>query len=282
MKIEFSKKQFWHLMRAVYLADWMANAVCDSSMKKDQDIIEIQNYIFSFAEEAGYGKYVDYLEDEDIWIENSDLDDEPDIRGLIERYDEKTTWEELAMWLADRDFFNKFNREEIKNMDQEECFMKRMECQIYWENEFENFGIERFDINDIGDKLKQWHRIKNNLIENSRQIYFHEREIWWCSLGKNVGFEQNGKGREFTRPIVVLHRLSLDTCLAIPLTTSKNRKNLFSLGKVVETNQESFAMLEQIRLIDAKRFGKKICVLDSQSFKKLLESTSKLILGDCL
>jgi len=29
---------------------------------------------------------------------------------------------------------------------------------------------------------------------------FHEREIWWCSLGKNIGDEQDGKN--ITKPIL--------------------------------------------------------------------------------
>jgi len=28
-------------------------------------------------------------------------------------------------------------------------------------------------------------------------IYFKEREIWWCHLGANVGQEQDGKGVRF-------------------------------------------------------------------------------------
>ena len=47
---------------------------------------------------------------------------------------------------------------------------------------------------------------------------FHEREVWWCSLGANIGFEQDGGGEDFERPVVILKKFNLDACLIVPLT----------------------------------------------------------------
>jgi hypothetical protein len=66
MELKLTKQQYWHLLRATYMADWMANAICDTDMKKDEDIKNIRNYIFSFAKEMGYGDFVDY--DEDFYV----------------------------------------------------------------------------------------------------------------------------------------------------------------------------------------------------------------------
>lgn len=32
--------------------------------------------------------------------------------------------------------------------------------------------------------------------EISNQMFFNEREIWWGSLGVNIGYEQDGKNDE--------------------------------------------------------------------------------------
>jgi len=122
----------------------------------------------------------------------------------------------------------------------------------------------------MDENLKKWHMVKSDLMKNNKKIFFHEREFWWCSVGKNVGFEQNGKGEEFTRPVIVIKRLSLNTCLIVPLTASKKRENIFHLGILKNENKESFAMVEQIRLIDAKRLKKKIDMLNKESFGKLV------------
>ncbi len=279
MQINITKKQYWDLMRSVYMADWIANAICEGDMEQNKDIKAIRDYVFSFAKEMGYEKYVDYDKEFGKYYANFDLDDESSVRSLIERYDEHTTWDEISEWLGERDFQNKYTIEEIRDMTKEERLMKLTDCQILWEKEFEEFGIDRIEIDLMDDKLKRWHKVKDDLIKDNSKVFFHEREIWWSSIGKNVGFEQNGKGEEFTRPVAVIKRLSLDTCLIVPLTTSKKRKNLFSLGHQFNNVEESYAMVEQIRLIDAKRLRKKIGVLDTETFTRLVDFIKKTNFG---
>ena len=54
MNIEFTKKQYWNLLRAMYMADWMANAICSVETEQDSAIKEIRDYIFSFTKEMGF------------------------------------------------------------------------------------------------------------------------------------------------------------------------------------------------------------------------------------
>lgn len=144
-KIELTQRQYWNLMRGMYMADWMANAICESDMKADDDIKEVRNCIFSFAKEMGFEKYVGY--DKEIGYHATwDMDDEPTVRPLIERYDELSTWDGLGEWLGERDFFKKYSQAKIEMMSDEERFTKRMECEIAWEEEFEKYGIERLEI----------------------------------------------------------------------------------------------------------------------------------------
>jgi len=146
MKIDINKKQYWNLIRATYMADWMANAICERGMKEDEGIKEIRNYIFSFAKEMGYEKYADYDEELKTYYATFDLDDEPVTRKLIERYDEDVFWSGISERFGERDFFKKYAKDEIKKMNQDERFMKHMECEIVWEEEFEKHGIERLGI----------------------------------------------------------------------------------------------------------------------------------------
>jgi len=55
---------------------------------------------------------------------------------------------------------------------------------------------------------KKWHTKKSLIETRNDRLYFHEREIWWCSLGHNVGFEQDGKGVDFARPILVFKKFN--------------------------------------------------------------------------
>ncbi|MCR4311185.1 MAG: hypothetical protein NUV54_01270 [Candidatus Taylorbacteria bacterium] len=146
MKINLTKKQYWNFVRATYMADWMANAICDGDMKQDDGIKEIRNYIFSFGKEMGLEKYMGYDEELGSYYATLEMDDEPSVRSLIKRYDEDVAWDEIIERLGERDFRRKYSIEEIKKMTDEERFTKRMECEEVWGREFEENGIERLEI----------------------------------------------------------------------------------------------------------------------------------------
>ena len=101
---------------------------------------EITDYIFSLAKEFGFPK--DFEHD----LECDEHGKTTEVNRLHEEYDEETCWEELVDMLGERDFYSKYSEEEIKKMSDEEHFTKRMECDIAWEEEFENHGVERLHI----------------------------------------------------------------------------------------------------------------------------------------
>ncbi len=93
-----------------------------------------------------------------------------------------------------------------------------------------------------------------NSAENKKT--FHEREVWFIKIGENVGFEQNGKGEEFLRPVIVYKKFSKNVFLGIPLTKA-NKEGRFYLSFDFK-GQKSNAILSQIRLFDSKRLKYKI------------------------
>lgn len=127
-----------------------------------------------------------------------------------------------------------------------------------------------------------WTKLKAKLhILKPKELYFKSREVWWANMGLNIGFEVKGKGENFARPVLILKKLSPDTCLVIPLTTSSRRKNLFPLRNITEEEEkESFALLEQVRLIDKKRLEEKIGMISEDMFNGLKRSFSDFINDD--
>ena len=148
INIQFTKEQFWDLMRSLYMADWMANAICEMDMKEDKGIKDIRDYIFSFAKEMGYGDYVEYDDEHKKFYATLDMDDEPTTRKLVERYDEHSFWDEIIERLGERDFFRKYARSDMVKMNKEEYFTKCMESEQVWAEEFEKHGIDRLEIVD--------------------------------------------------------------------------------------------------------------------------------------
>ena len=57
-----------------------------------------------------------------------------------------------------------------------------------------------------------------NCIRNLRT--FNEREIWWCSVGLNIGYEIYGKNELFNRPVLIIKKFSSSIFLGLPLTSN--------------------------------------------------------------
>ena len=65
--------------------------------------------------------------------------------------------------------------------------------------------------------------IQKKDIENRIPIYVSERDIWFCSMGINIGSEQDGKHELFERPVLVIKKVSLNTFIGLPLTSNKKK-----------------------------------------------------------
>jgi len=121
-----------------------------------------------------------------------------------------------------------------------------------------------------------WNVCKQGIHYAAENKLYHAREVWWCALGINIGFEQDGAGVSGERPVLILKGFSKQVCLVIPLTTSakKNPYHL-ALGKI--GGRDSFAIMSQIRLIDTKRLINKVAVIEQSLFDKIRKTAKALI-----
>ncbi|MEK7579472.1 MAG: type II toxin-antitoxin system PemK/MazF family toxin [Patescibacteria group bacterium] len=121
-----------------------------------------------------------------------------------------------------------------------------------------------------------WNKQKKRLHQNKRKTYFDKREVWWCALGVNVGFEQDGAGYAHQRPVVILKKLSRETCLVVPLTTS-NRTHPLRLPAGVTGGKESYAILSQVRVVDVGRFMEKVGTIEIEKFDEIRKTIKDML-----
>jgi mRNA interferase MazF len=116
--------------------------------------------------------------------------------------------------------------------------------------------------------------INEKIIEN---IFFREKEVWWCHLGLNVGFEQDGKNEEFRRPVLIFKKFNAETFWALPLT-SKNKKGKYCFSfKIIGTEVENTANLSQIKLIDSKRLIDKMGYVEEADYLEIKNRVKRII-----
>ena len=121
----------------------------------------------------------------------------------------------------------------------------------------------------------KWNTLKKNLHDRRIDAFAYPREIWWCSLGVNIGAEADGKNENFERPVVVLKVYNKETMLVLPIT-SKEKNDKFH--HKIKTDQKTvWVKLTQSRVISNKRLLRKVDVLGEEEFDKLKSVWKELL-----
>ncbi len=122
----------------------------------------------------------------------------------------------------------------------------------------------------------QWNQKKKQINKDIFDNFVHTREVWWCSLGINIGFEQDGKHEFFERPVLVLKKFSRDMVLVIPLTSKIKEDNKYFL-KFTHNDTQFSAIISQLRLISTKRLRRKIYSMDSEIFNSIRHKVKEML-----
>ncbi len=69
--------------------------------------------------------------------------------------------------------------------------------------------------------FENWNKLKQKLESRKNIPTFKEREIWWCSIGVNIGCEEDGKNQLFNRPILIIRKFNNNMFLGAPYHKTK-------------------------------------------------------------
>ncbi|WP_193315056.1 type II toxin-antitoxin system PemK/MazF family toxin [Poseidonibacter ostreae] len=105
----------------------------------------------------------------------------------------------------------------------------------------------------------EWNKVKKEVDKRTNTINVKNREIYWASIGENIGSEQNGKGQSFSRPILIVQKLNKELFLGVPLSTKTKDGSFFYNFNL--NNIQSNALLVQVKVYDVKRLDSKVSVI---------------------
>jgi mRNA interferase MazF len=109
-----------------------------------------------------------------------------------------------------------------------------------------------------------WNEKKKVLNSSEFDDYVHEREVWWCALGLNIGVEADGKNEDFERPVLVLRKFNRESVLIVPLS-SRVKDNPYHV-QFQHEGETAAAVISQIRLVSTKRLLRRLYRMDSGIF----------------
>ena len=123
--------------------------------------------------------------------------------------------------------------------------------------------------------FQKWHTLKSEIDIKHKPPLFREQEIWWCSLGANVGFEEDGKNDLFERPVLVFRKFNKELFLGLPMTSKKKEGKYYQVVSLHD--MERSAILSQIRVLSGKRLIRRLGKLSDKQFSALENSFILLI-----
>jgi mRNA interferase MazF len=120
-----------------------------------------------------------------------------------------------------------------------------------------------------------WFSLKSRLHgAGHKPPHVSEGDIWWASVGENVGSEINGKSNLFSRPVIILKKLSHGLYFVVP-TTTQDRKGTWFVA-IRQQSKQMVACLHQARAVDYRRLSSKLGRVDDEDFARVKDGFRNL------
>lgn len=127
--------------------------------------------------------------------------------------------------------------------------------------------------------FNEWNEVKKETQKENIIVGFRNRDIFYIKIGENNGFEQNGKGNNFVRPIVVLKKFNKNMFFGIPLSSQIKDGMFYYYFELKKGSNisENIALLSQMRLYSTNRLLNKIGTMNKDDFENMKGKFKELI-----
>lgn len=113
-----------------------------------------------------------------------------------------------------------------------------------------------------------WNERKIKIDSNKKYHHPKEKEVWWCSIGLNVGTEIFGKSSYYTRPVLIINAEGSENFIGIPLT-SKIKNGKYCCSVELDHGVLSTVLVYKIRNFDKRRLVEKIGYISNEHYKNV-------------
>lgn len=145
MEIKLSQQQWETLIKAVYLGDWMVNAIRVPGSHVPE-FEELEQFLLSLAHKSGLYEVVEFDPTLSQFYVKEEYHEK--LQPFIDEYDDEVFWDGLVDRLADRDFSETYG-DSVKRMDQNVrlerlwAFVDKYEAEVASEH-----GVDRVRVID--------------------------------------------------------------------------------------------------------------------------------------
>jgi mRNA interferase MazF len=103
-----------------------------------------------------------------------------------------------------------------------------------------------------------WNSRKKEVNDSHRKLFYHEREVWWSSVGVNVGYEIDGKNENFERPVLVLRKVNQNQFIGLPITSQDKKGFFYVEARFSDDEGAGNVNISQLRVFSSNRLLRKM------------------------
>lgn len=124
--------------------------------------------------------------------------------------------------------------------------------------------------------FSNWFVLKQSIQDNlKKDVRFKERDVWWTSIGHNIGSEEDGKGKYYLRPVLIVKKFNNQLFWGLPLSTTKKRGVYYY--EVELGGKIGAVLLSQLKTLDYRRLISKYGMLSSEDFNQITNRIKNLL-----
>ena len=116
-----------------------------------------------------------------------------------------------------------------------------------------------------------WNQKKKNLDGLAYGPFCKEGEVWFTSIGLNIGDEEDGKNMEFERPVLVLRKFNKNIFVGVPLSSVAKPNNKYYVT-IRMNGKEASVIISQVRLYSAKRLRRRMAIIDNKQLLSVVRA----------
>ena len=123
-------------------------------------------------------------------------------------------------------------------------------------------------------RFDEWNEKKKKIHYSKNLPLYHEREIWWITIGENIGSEVNGKGEDFLRPVLIVRKYG-NLFFGAPLSSQLHQGMWYEQFEYKKRTQ--CVLLSQTSTFSANRLRYRMGRIPTIDFIRICESLNKLL-----
>ena len=128
-----------------------------------------------------------------------------------------------------------------------------------------------------GNRFHEWGLLKQKLDTLPRNKLIREGDVWFCSVGKNIGHEEDGKNAFYERPVLIVRKFTADYFWGA-LLTSTIRTGPYSLNIHFQKTIRC-ALLFHLRSYDTKRLQRYAGTVSRESLKNIRRTLANFLVN---